>query len=311
MPTGVPASANQPEPRLSIGNVVAELSRTYPDVTHSSLRFLEREGLIAAVRTPGGHRLYTPGDVERIRQIKAWQAQRLSLEEIRQRLETLDRLPPPQELAEAFLRQALAGDLAAAYATIIAAADVGMPLARLFQEVLRPALVAVGEEWARGALRVGQEHEITEAARELIAELGIRHADPHPSGGAILAACVAGERHDLGLRMIVALLRAEGRRVHFLGANVDPQFLAEEAAARRPAFVLLSASSSERLPAIKAAVAALARPDIDPMTTVFVGGRVARDHTEALQRWDVVPVSDNDLKAALRSILTASAAAPP
>ena len=46
---------------------------------------LEREGLLTATRTPGGHRLYAPHDVERIRQIKAWQAQRLSLEQIHQR----------------------------------------------------------------------------------------------------------------------------------------------------------------------------------------------------------------------------------
>jgi DNA-binding transcriptional MerR regulator len=311
MPSGPPGSANQSDPLLSIGAVVAELQRAYPDVTHSSLRFLEREGLLTATRTPGGHRLYAPHDVERIRQIKAWQAQRLSLEEIRQRLAALDRLPAPPALAESFLRQALDGDLTGAYETIIAADDVGLPLPRLFQDVLRPALIAVGEGWASGALRVGQEHEITEVVRELIAELGARHADPHANGGAVLAASVAGERHDLGLRMIVALLRAEGRRVHFLGADVDAQFLAEEVAARRPAFVLLSATSAERLPAIKAAVAALSRPDIDPTTTVFVGGRVVRDHTESLQRWGVVPVSDNDLEAALRSILTASAAAPP
>src|ERR687889_2193402 len=94
-----------PDALLSIGSVVAELQRSYPDVSHSSLRFLEREGLITSIRTRGGHRLYSPADVERIRQIKTWQAQRLSLEEIRQRLVDLDRLPAPAVLAESFLRQ--------------------------------------------------------------------------------------------------------------------------------------------------------------------------------------------------------------
>src|SRR5918994_1762396 len=75
-----------PDALLSIGSVVSELQRSYPDVSHSSLRFLEREGLITAVRTPGGHRLYSPADIERIRQIKTWQAQRLYLDQIRQRL---------------------------------------------------------------------------------------------------------------------------------------------------------------------------------------------------------------------------------
>jgi len=77
MKARVPGGANQLEPLLSIGAMVAELHRAFPDVTHSSLRFLEREGLITATRTPGGHRLYTHADVERVRQIKTWQAQRL------------------------------------------------------------------------------------------------------------------------------------------------------------------------------------------------------------------------------------------
>jgi DNA-binding transcriptional MerR regulator len=58
---------------IPIGRVVADLQGSYPDVTHSSLRFLEREGLVIPTRTPGGHRLYRPQDIERIRQIKAWQ----------------------------------------------------------------------------------------------------------------------------------------------------------------------------------------------------------------------------------------------
>src|SRR5688572_27381694 len=126
-PKGMSAMSSVPESDLlPIGEVVAELQASYPDVTHSSLRFLEREGLIVPTRTAGGHRLFARHDVERIRQIKTWQTQRLSLDQIRQRLAELDRLPAPAALAESFLRQALGGDLAAAYQTIITADDVGL-----------------------------------------------------------------------------------------------------------------------------------------------------------------------------------------
>src|SRR5215217_2027989 len=109
--------SDPPNALLSIGSVVSELQRSYPDVSHSSLRFLEREGLITSIRTPGGHRLYSRTDIDRIRQIKMWQAQRLSLDQIRQRLMDLGRLPPPSALTEMFLSRALDGDLASAYQT--------------------------------------------------------------------------------------------------------------------------------------------------------------------------------------------------
>ena len=83
----------------SIGRVVEQLQAEFPDVTISSLRFLEREGLLRPSRTAGGHRVYTTEHVERIRQIKRWQAQRLSLVEIRERLKAREQLPPWPELA--------------------------------------------------------------------------------------------------------------------------------------------------------------------------------------------------------------------
>ena len=300
--------ARQNNQLLPIGAVVAELRPSYPEVTHSSLRFLEREGLIDPVRTPGGHRLYSRADIDRIQQIKAWQSERLSLDEIRQRLAAQSELGAPSALTRRFLEAALEGSPQASR-LVLNADDLSMPLVRLFQDVLRPALIEVGEQWANGTLRVGQEHEVTEVVRELIAELALRHAHPEPTGPAILAACVAGERHDLGLRMIVALLRAKGRPVHFLGADVDVRFLLEEVATRRPAVVLLSATLIDRLPDIKAAADALRQTPSPRPSTMLLGGQVVRRYSGELRQWGVVPASDDDLDAALESILSVPATA--
>ncbi len=51
----------------------AEMLNEFPDLTVSSLRFLEREGLVTPERTAGGHRRYTQADVERVRFIKEMQ----------------------------------------------------------------------------------------------------------------------------------------------------------------------------------------------------------------------------------------------
>ncbi len=60
----------------TIGKVVALLQKEFPDLTSSSLRFLEKEGLLHPQRTPGGHRLYSDGDIARIRLIKHLQSER-------------------------------------------------------------------------------------------------------------------------------------------------------------------------------------------------------------------------------------------
>jgi DNA-binding transcriptional MerR regulator len=106
---------------FTIGQVVTWLNGDYPDVTPSSLRFLEREGLVEPERTPGGHRLYSNAHVEQVRRIKQWQRERLSLAEIRDRLQTAKTLPSHDELAWKFMHCAVQGDIVGARATVLIA----------------------------------------------------------------------------------------------------------------------------------------------------------------------------------------------
>lgn len=290
---------------FTIGQVVAALQRDFPDVSHSALRFLQREGLIEPVRTAGGHRMFRPGDVERIRQIKEWQTQRLSLAEIRTRLEERDALDSPTHISQRFLDHAVRGETAAAAAAVLLADDLGMPLARIFGEILQPAMYEVGERWAAGELAVGQEHEISEIARDVISELTLRHARVDPDGRAAVAACVAGEHHDLGLRMVMGVLRQRGLRVHFLGADVAAEFLFESVRLRRPDVVILSASLEAHLPALRATVTALrnaAPGDVHPR--IVVGGQGCLHHQQDLRDAGITVIPDAGLEAVADQIIT-------
>jgi DNA-binding transcriptional MerR regulator len=70
----------------TISQVAEMLSSEFPDLTISSLRFLEREGLVRPERTAGGHRRYTQADVERVRFIKEMQRRFFPLNLIREML---------------------------------------------------------------------------------------------------------------------------------------------------------------------------------------------------------------------------------
>ncbi|MEZ4496916.1 MAG: MerR family transcriptional regulator [Thermomicrobiales bacterium] len=122
---------------FTIGQVVAALQPRFPDVSHSSLRFLEREGLIHSLRTTGGHRLYAADEVARIEQIKRWQGERVSLGEIRERLVSLDSLSNPELLAREYVASAVAGDLRNAGDIIEQADKVGVPLDVVFRACSR------------------------------------------------------------------------------------------------------------------------------------------------------------------------------
>lgn len=300
------AKGRPDERQYTIGEAVAALRAEFPDVSHSSLRFLEREGLISAQRSPGGHRSFPVSEIDRIRQIKTWQRQRLSLREIRARLDRLARLPDPAALVRVLIDQATAGRSPVAYNAVIEALDAGLAPSTLFGEVLVPALTEVGNRWHRGELLVAQEKEFSELAREIITDITLRCLPAESTGPGIVAACVEGERHELGLRMLCGLLRIEGYAVHFLGADVAPPFLRQAVGLYRPAIVLLSAHTVDRLPDIRAAVVALNdEPGDGSSPRVFVGGQGAGAMEAAIRQLGAVPVAAARLEDALRRVRAA------
>jgi DNA-binding transcriptional MerR regulator len=72
---------------LTIGAVVKQLEREFPDISISKVRYLEDQKLLSPRRTRGGYRLYTPHDVQRLRTILTLQRDEfLPLRVIRQEL---------------------------------------------------------------------------------------------------------------------------------------------------------------------------------------------------------------------------------
>jgi DNA-binding transcriptional MerR regulator len=66
---------------------VKQLEREFPDISISKIRYLEDQKLLSPRRTPGGYRLYSPGDVQRLKTILRLQRDEfLPLRVIRQEL---------------------------------------------------------------------------------------------------------------------------------------------------------------------------------------------------------------------------------
>ena len=306
-PSDQKGQSSQPGVLYSIGGAVSELQRYFPDVSHSSLRFLEREGLLEPYRTEGGHRKFRASDIERVRTIKEWQSQHLSLGEIRQRLEIMDRMPTAEQLSAHFLELALEGRIEEAATVILNADEAGFPLLAMFQDVFAPALVDLGSRWADGSVTVGQEHEVSELTRDLVADLSARHAGRGQDSLTVLAACVEGEQHELGLRMVSGLLRQRGVRMHFLGASVATSFLVESVMMREPDAVVLSLTLDRNRPALTEAIRALRNampPQAQPI--VVVGGAAEVD-LQADDLGDVRALRATSMGDAVEEIMALSA----
>ena len=82
-----PGSASRPRKALTIGAVAKILGQEFDDISISKIRYLEDQKLLSPRRTPGGYRLYSQADVERLRTILRLQRDEfLPLRVIRQEL---------------------------------------------------------------------------------------------------------------------------------------------------------------------------------------------------------------------------------
>ncbi len=288
---------------FTIGEVVASIAKTFPDLSHSGLRFLEREGLVKPLRTEGGHRLYRQSDIDRIMSIKSWREDGVSIDEIRRRLADLDSLPSVDRLTDVFLDLAIAGNLRDAGNQILIADEAGVAPLVIFNDVLTPALIEVGRRWEIGILPVAQEKEISEVVRDLIAEIARRHIPEQSDAPAIVAGCVESERHELGLRMICALLRIHGYRVYYLGADVSAEFLLQAIALHRPEVLLLSAVSPTSFESLERTIKQVhaMKNGIDELEIVVGGSLVTHEH-EKISSWGAIPMRERHLAASVETI---------
>src|SRR3954452_7503960 len=130
-------SPSRPRKALTIGAVAKILSQEFDDISISKIRYLEDQKLLAPRRTPGGYRLYSQADVERLRAILRMQRDEvLPLRGIRQEL----RAGPRQERGEtASIRRA---------ASVEAGKGTRLTLEELVDETgVRAELIKDLEDW--------------------------------------------------------------------------------------------------------------------------------------------------------------------
>lgn len=147
-------------------------------------------------------------------------------------------------------------------------------------EFILPLARVVGDRWALGTLPVALEHFASEA---VVAALKVALLAGAPSAGPmILAACLAGERHEWGLLSTLAQARAAGWRLGYLGPDLPLAQVIEASWRAKPALIALSASDPENVARQLGELRQFVRRAPE-RTVVMVGGRGFAPHATVLR----------------------------
>jgi len=236
----------------------------------SSIKRWTDEGELESVRTPGGHRRYTPVSLHTFASIRG-----LSTDLLPPLPSVTLALPPP---ADVTLYEALAnGDPGAVRHLINPLADSLAKRASFLDRVVGDALREIGYRWERGDLGVDQEHRASNMIIDAVDSLRPRI---DPSGKLVVLACPPDEWHELPLRLVRLVLEWNGWRTEFLGSAL-PWAAARAAVERaRPAVIAFTSRSGE----------AFQEPEFDRFvdfcdskgTSVVTGGEWARGGSGAV-----------------------------
>ena len=294
-------TATDPADALYPIRTVSNLTGVHP----VTLRAWERRyGLIKPHRTPKGHRLYTPADVALIREVIELLGSGISIAQAKQRVGLTAARPPEIREAEggawetyqARLARAVEAfdetGLEAAYAEALSLYPVDLVTAHLINPLLR----RLGERWQGRPGGIAEEHFFATYLRN---KLGARlhHLAAQRPRHRLLAACLPGEHHELGLLLFCLAAANHGFGFVILGADTP---LAEVAHAQRRAgcAAILLSGSGEPHPALLEELRVLVAGSGVP---VLVGGRTAAQHGAALEEAGAVALG-SDVPAALRRL---------
>ncbi|MCS7282766.1 MAG: cobalamin-dependent protein [Anaerolineae bacterium] len=173
-----------------------------------------------------------------------------------------------EQLRDAWVAACLAFDEPAAE-SVFQQALTAFPPEAVCLEVLRAGLAWIGEAWYRGDATVHQEHFASHlAARQVQALLA---ETPFPAhSDFILIVCPSGEYHAFGPLLLAYLLRRNGWRVVYLGADLPVEETKAAVHRANPRWVVVSA---HHLPPV-VGIQALGRLLRDMKVPLAYGGRV-------------------------------------
>jgi methanogenic corrinoid protein MtbC1 len=183
------------------------------------------------------------------------------------------------DLSGPLLMALLASDEAGVEEAFRAAAGRGADLAVLARDLIAPALDEVGKMWHRGEISVAEEHLASALVFHGFAHMAAALPAPPLGAPRLLLACLAGEFHELGVRIVAEVARMAGWQADLLGANTPRECAIRFIALHRPEAVGLSLALAAHLAECGRTVEEIRR--ISPGTKIVVGGYVFR-HDAAL-----------------------------
>lgn len=161
---------------------------------------------------------------------------------------------PHRKLAEDYLALLLRGERHIAARLIVDSVDAGVNPKEIYLHVFQRTQREIGRLWQMNKISVAHEHYCTSSTQFIMAQLYPRIFRTKRVGRTMIATSVAGELHELGVRMVADFFEMEGWDTYYLGANSPAESIVQVAAERNAQVLGISATMTFHLRAVEALI---------------------------------------------------------
>lgn len=256
----------------------ADVARLF-NVTETTVKRWADEGTLRCQKTPGGHRKFEIRYVVDFAEVNHFEpAGTLSIpgeDRLAQRIQVATLGRDFSELVAAYVEKALAPDRSDIFPFLSYLYQHRVQLWEMYDLVIRPGMVEIGERFVRGKIGVNHEHRASYETLDALAKLQAQIHIKALAGRSVVCACAGDDLHEIGLRCASYLFESEGWMVVYLGARIPPEAVRAAIREMTPDLVCLSLTHPAAGESPEKALTEIIRGTQESGCRVILGGRVA------------------------------------
>lgn len=184
----------------------------------------------------------------------------------------IDSAAPQAGLARTYLEALLRGERRVASQLILDHVEAGLPIRDVYLHIFQPCQRELGRLWQLNRISVAQEHYCTAATQLVMSLLYPRLFATPKHGRRLVATCVGGELHEIGMRILTDFFELDGWDTFYLGANTPAGDVVKSVAQRGADLLAVSVTMTFHLPEVEQLIQAVRRSEVGSRVKVLVGG---------------------------------------
>jgi methanogenic corrinoid protein MtbC1 len=177
-----------------------------------------------------------------------------------------------KETAEKYLQFLLNGKRNAASQLILNEVETGTAVKDLYLEVFQPVQHEIGRLWQLNKISVAQEHYCTAATQMIMSQLYQYIFNTERNGFRLVATCISGDMHEVGIRMVADFFEMEGWDTFYLGANTPIDSILRTLREQEANLLMVSATMAYHVRAVADLIQAVKRDPALKSVKIMVGG---------------------------------------